>query len=53
MKFFMRIKTYIYIKKLIKLLETGTKKKIYGINVLIMSIIMTVFSKLLLVVAAF
>ena len=24
MKFFMRIKTYIYIKKLIKLLETGT-----------------------------
>jgi hypothetical protein len=24
MKFFMHIKTYIYIKKLIKLLETGT-----------------------------
>ena len=25
MKFFMRIKTYIYIKKLIELLETGAK----------------------------
>jgi len=25
MKFFMHIKTYIYIKKLIELLETGTK----------------------------